>query len=323
MPKSNLANLANESSADVAQEFPLEALAALTTFEVALEARGAKETTRRYLTACKSLVAARGAAPLHETNWRDAQRCLSALHASGIAPRTLATTLSAWKTWFRVLARHDARFKPDAFDAVRVPKPPKRLPSALTETEMTRLLDGEFKPAAEEWRERDQAMFEVLYGCGLRVSELTGLNVSDINLPSREIRVYGKGRKERVLPLPAQAHAALDAWLQVRSQRTANASEIAIFVGTRGARIAATSVRKILAVRASLQGVSSHVHPHRLRHSFASHVLQSSRDLRAVQELMGHASIASTQVYTHLDFQHLAKVYDDAHPRASRANKKK
>ncbi len=299
---------------------------ALRLFERTLVARGAAETTRRYLLACKTLASDRRNAALHETTWRDAQRCLATLHAQGLAPRTLATTLSAWKTWFRVLARHDSRFHADAFDAVRVPKPPKRLPSALTETEMAQLLspasvsDSAYEP---QWQVRDNAMFELLYGCGLRVSEMVGLNLESIDLASKEIRVYGKGRKERVLPLGAKALEAIVAWLPARSDhllRTATVPHNAMFVGSRGARIAATSVRRALSQTAIERGITSHVHPHRLRHSFASHVLQSSRDLRAVQELMGHASIASTQVYTHLDFQHLASVYDQAHPRARKKN---
>ncbi|MGL5003306.1 MAG: tyrosine-type recombinase/integrase, partial [Casimicrobium sp.] len=194
---------------------------------------------------------------------------------------------------------------------------------ALTESEMTQLLADSPQQSESEWRVRDQAMFEMLYGCGVRVSELIGLNLEHVDLAGGEIRVYGTGRKERVLPLGAKALDALREWLPIRSAHLgAQSTETAVFIGTRGARVAAPVVRRALASTAQQQGIASHVHPHRLRHSFASHVLQSSRDLRAVQELMGHASIASTQVYTHLDFQHLAKVYDDAHPRAGRSKKK-
>jgi integrase/recombinase XerC len=308
-------------------EFGEDTAAALQLFQSALLARGAPETTRRYLLACKTLARERLNKTLFETRSQDAQRVLASLHAQGIAPRTLATTLSAWKTWFRVLARHDARYRPDAFDAVRVPKPPKRLPNALTESEMKQLLDADVKRENEvsEWRERDSAMFELLYGCGLRVSELAGLNLEHVDIAAGEVRVYGKGRKERVLPLGAKAREAITAWLLIRVQHVAiNAVEgtTALFIGTRGGRIATTVVRRVLANQSIEAGINSHVHPHRLRHSFASHVLQSSRDLRAVQELMGHASIASTQVYTHLDFKHLAAVYDDAHPRASKKKTK-
>jgi len=163
---------------------------------------------------------------------------------------------------------------------------------------------------------RDQAMFEVLYGCGIRIGELVGLDVRDADLDRGEMRVFGKGRKERVVPLGAPACTAIRKWLDLRSSLVTGVGLPALFVGARGERISPPVVRRALKLRALQQGISSHVYPHRLRHSFASHVLQSSQDLRAVQELMGHASIASTQVYTHLDFQHLAKVYDQAHPRA-------
>ncbi len=305
----------------------VEALDAIERFERALHARGSATTTRRYLGACKTLAISRADAPLYQTDWRDAQRLLATLNAQGMAARSLATTLSAWKSWFRILARDDDRYRADAFDAVRVPKPPKRLPAALTEAEMTQLLGSRASDAPQPedaWALRDHAMFEVLYGCGVRVSELAGLNLSQVDLAASEIRVFGKGRKERVLPLGRQAHTALAAWIAERNQTLAahpSSLEPAVFIGVRGGRVATTVIRRVLAAKAVAHGISTHVHPHRLRHSFASHVLQASRDLRAVQELMGHASIASTQVYTHLDFQHLASVYDQAHPRAHKTKK--
>jgi integrase/recombinase XerC len=323
LAKNEMALPSNESAfPSDAAAVPPETIEALRLFESELLARGAPETTRRYLAACRTLASARGSDPLATTTWRDAQRALASLHAQGIAPRTLATTLSAWKTWFRVLARHDARFKADAFDSVRVPKPPRRLPSALTESEMTQLLDAQTNDTESEWRDRDRAMFELLYGCGMRVSELAGLNVEHIDFAANEVRAYGKGRKERLLPMGGKARDALQAWMPIRATKLAGRDENALFIGARGGRIATTAVRRALSAAATNAGIASHVHPHRLRHSFASHVLQSSRDLRAVQELMGHASIASTQVYAHLDFQHLASVYDDAHPRARNVKKK-
>ncbi len=165
-------------------------------------------------------------------------------------------------------------------------------------------------------------MFEVLYGCGVRIGEMIGLDIADLDLANGEIRVFGKGRKERVVPIGAPAVAAIEAWLDERSRKLGQVHGAALFMGERGERISAPVVRRALKARALERGISSHVYPHRLRHSFASHVLQSSGDLRAVQELMGHASIASTQVYTHLDFQHLAKVYDQAHPRARKKSAK-
>jgi integrase/recombinase XerC len=189
----------------------------------------------------------------------------------------------------------------------------------LTESEAMRLVDAPAsaaEPHSPAIAARDQAMFEVLYGCGIRIGELVGLDVRDADLDRGEMRVFGKGRKERVVPLGAPACTAIRKWLDLRSSLVTEVGLPALFVGARGERISPPVVRRALKLRALQQGISSHVYPHRLRHSFASHVLQSSQDLRAVQELMGHASIASTQVYTHLDFQHLAKVYDQAHPRA-------
>jgi integrase/recombinase XerC len=164
---------------------------------------------------------------------------------------------------------------------------------------------------------RDRALFELAYSCGLRVSELTGLDVGSVDASSGEARVTGKGSKTRIVPVGAPALEALARWLPVR-ERLAAAGERALFVGRTGRRLSPREVQRRIKGRAALAGIGVDVHPHMLRHSFASHVLQSSGDLRAVQEMLGHASIASTQVYTHLDFQHLAKVYDAAHPRARR-----
>ena len=293
---------------------------ALNRFAQSLKARGSPQTEARYVRACESLIAAADTALLHQLKRYDIQRALAKLHARGLAPRTLAVTLSAWRSWFRYLTKTDASINPAVFTGLKAPKAPKRLPNALTETEAVRLVtplatpqdNGQMSSALA----RDQAMFEVLYGCGIRIGELIGLDVGDIDLANGEIRVFGKGRKERVVPLGAPACRAISAWLEERSRNNDNGPEVALFLGARGERISAPVVRRALKSRALERGISSHVYPHRLRHSFASHVLQSSGDLRAVQELMGHASIASTQVYTHLDFQHLAKVYDQAHPRA-------
>lgn len=331
MPNADSTRLASRLTAEQRDQVnaapPAETAEALASFKRVLEARGAAETTRRYLAACEHLIRFLDRRPLFEVQVRDAQRCLAQMHASGVAPRTLATSLSAWKSWVRTLARTDQRFRADVFDSVRVPKPPKRLPNALSEPEMATLLHTDAAgPGStnDDSDVRDRAMFELLYGCGLRVSELVGLDLDDIDLASGEVRVYGKGRKERIVPMGRLARQALQAWLLAREtffNTAAGTDSRAVFLGARGGRVAATVIRKALAQTAMQRGIPSHVHPHRLRHSFASHVLQSSRDLRAVQELMGHASIASTQVYTHLDFQHLSAVYDDAHPRARRSKK--
>ena len=289
---------------------------ALDRFAQSLKARGSPQTEARYVRACESLIDAADTTPLHQLKRHDIQRALAKLHAGGLAPRTLSVTLSAWRSWFRYLAKTDASVSPTVFTGLKAPKAPKRLPNALTETEAVHLVMPPDAEKTSSTSARDQAMFEVLYGCGIRIGELIGLDVTDVDLANGEIRVFGKGRKERVVPLGAPACSAITSWLDERARSLVSAPEIALFLGVHGERISAPVVRRTLKLRALERGISSHVYPHRLRHSFASHVLQSSGDLRAVQELMGHASIASTQVYTHLDFQHLAKVYDQAHPRA-------
>ena len=300
--------------------------AALTAFGESLAARGSPQTQARYLRACESLISAAGDTPLAQIKRHDLQRALAQLHGQGLSPRTLAVTLSAWRAWFRYLNKTEAAFSSTVFVGIKAPKAAKRLPNALTETEAVQLVTAPVNPAAHQspWIvARDQAMFEVLYSCGIRVGELVGIDLADIDLANHELRVFGKGRKERLVPLGAPACAALRAWLAERGAGVPVLAATAVFLGARGERIAAPVVRKALKIRALQQGISSNVYPHRLRHSFASHLLQSSGDLRAVQELMGHASIASTQVYTHLNFQHLAKVYDEAHPRARAREPKK
>ena len=221
---------------------------------------------------------------------------------------------------------------------MRAPRAPKPLPKALGVDEAMRLAEHD-NPEADPWLEaRDAAMVELLYGCGLRVAELTGLDVcaSDealrqgrgwVDLQAAEVQVQGKGRKRRTVPLGRAALAALDHWLSLRTQIAGmlsapapgiSSQALALFPGRHGTRLSAQSVWHRLKRRSLQAGLATPVHPHMLRHSFASHVLQSSGDLRAVQELLGHASITTTQVYTRLDFQHLAKAYDAAHPRAKR-----
>ena len=303
----------------------MDSRAALDAFAESLKARGSAQTEARYIRACESLIEAANATPLAQLTRHDIQRALAKLHGKGWSPRTLAVTLSAWRAWFRYLGKTSAEFSPAVFTGIKAPKAPKRLPNALSEAEAVRLVTapeqtGTAVSPTSYVAARDQAMFEVLYGCGIRVGELVGLDVGDVDLANTEMRVFGKGRKERIVPLGEPSRVALRAWLDERNAHAVIAGEAggALFLGARGERISAPVVRKALKARALQQGITSNVYPHRLRHSFASHVLQGSGDLRAVQELMGHASIASTQVYTHLDFQHLAKVYDQAHPRARR-----
>lgn len=293
--------------------------ALLVAFSESLGARGSPQTQARYLRACESLLEVVGVLSLAQVKRFDIQRALAKLHASGLSPRTLAVTLSAWRAWFRYLSKTDASICVAVFTGIKAPKAGKRLPNALTEVEAVRLVTPptEVDATKSAWvMARDQAMFEALYGCGIRIGELIGVDLADLDLANRDMRVFGKGRKERIVPLGRPACSAMQAWLRQRADGVVGSHPTAVFLGARGERITAPVVRKALKARALQQGITSKVYPHRLRHSFASHLLQSSGDLRAVQELMGHASIASTQVYTHLDFQHLAKVYDEAHPRA-------
>ncbi|WP_291995200.1 tyrosine recombinase XerC [Candidatus Accumulibacter sp. ACC003] len=242
------------------------------------------------------------------------RRFVAQLHGRGLGGRSLGRTLSAWRGFYRWLGqRGTVTLNP--VDGVRPPKSPKALPKALSPDEASRLLD-----AADDnvLAIRDQAIFELFYSSGLRLAELAALDLACLeDLLAGEVRVIGKRRKLRIVPVGSKAREAVAVWAAQRPQLAA-AGELALFVGRRGKRLGVRMIQLRLARRGLTQGLPARVHPHMLRHSFASHVLQSSGDLRAVQEMLGHASIASTQVYTHLDFQHLAAVYDQAHPRAKR-----
>ena len=242
----------------------------------------------------------------------DIRRLVAQLHGAGLGGRSIGRRLSAWRGFFRWLVRHRGLASNPA-ESIRPPRSPSRLPAALTPDQAAALLDAEPDDALEI---RDRAMFELFYSSGLRLSELAALDIDvGVDPAAREVTVTGKRGKTRCVPVGDKAMAALAAW---RAHRDALAAtgEPALFVGQRGHRLSVRSIEARLARWARRCGVGIGVHPHMLRHSFASHLLQSSGDLRAVQELLGHASIRSTQVYTHLDFQHLARVYDAAHPRA-------
>ena len=241
----------------------------------------------------------------------DVRRFIAMLHAKGASPRTLALTLSAWRGYFRWLVRHRG-LRANPVLGIRAPRAARPLPKALSVEAAQRLLDSpENHPPLMA---QDQAMFELLYSSGLRVGELVALDLND-DPEKGEVTVTGKGSKTRTVPVGAKARDALRRWLSLRG-KVAVRDERALFVGARGKRISPSGVWQRLTRWARRRGLAEHVHPHMLRHSFASHMLQSSQDLRAVQEMLGHASISTTQVYTHLDFQALAKVYDAAHPRA-------
>lgn len=246
-----------------------------------------------------------------------------------LGPRSMALHLSVWRGLYRWLGA-ERLVELNPFDGLRAPKAGRPLPKALSVDDAVQLASFSADkaeaaaPVDARLEARDRCMVELLYGCGLRVSELVGMDVQAsasslgwIDLAGAEATVLGKGSKRRSLPIGAAAIEALKKWLSVRAQ-LAHADEAALLVGLRGARMGASQIRASLKARALAADMPTHVHPHMLRHSFASHILQSSADLRAVQELLGHAHITTTQIYTQLDFQHLTKIYDAAHPRAKK-----
>ncbi len=234
-------------------------------------------------------------------------------HRQGLSAKSLQRRLAALRAFYRYLKR-EGQVDGNPATGVRAPKVERKLPATLDVDQMTQLLE---LPGGDPLALRDQAMMELLYSSGLRLAELVSLDLADLDLQDAMLEVTGKGGKTRRLPVGSKALEAIRRWLRARPSLAA-ADEQALFVSRRGRRLSPRSVQSRLAKRALEQGSPRHVHPHLLRHSFASHLLESSGDLRAVQELLGHANISTTQIYTHLDFQHLAQVYDQAHPRARR-----
>ncbi len=233
-------------------------------------------------------------------------------HAAGMAPRSIQRRLSAVRTFYEFLMREQVCSTNPAHE-VRAPKSKKRLPTTLDTDQMGRLL--QFR-TDDTLSTRDKAILELFYSSGLRLSELTGLDIPAVDLNDRTVRVDGKGGKTRILPIGRYAVDALRRWLLERAALPAN--DAAVFIGKGGRRLTPRAVQLRVDTWARRTGLPVRVHPHMLRHSFATHLLESSSDLRGVQELLGHSDISTTQIYTHLDFQHLAKVYDAAHPRARR-----
>jgi integrase/recombinase XerC len=249
-------------------------------------------------------------------------------HAGGLGPRSIQRRLSAVRSFYNFLLRERAagaaaaagarsRVSGNPAQGVRAPKAPRRLPRTLDADQMARLLKIPPAAAGDRLTARDRAIMELLYSSGLRLAELTGLELGSIDLKDRLVRVLGKGRKARIVPVGRQAVQALREWLAARPG-LAHREESALFVGRNGRRLGARAVQARIAGWARRQGLNVPVHPHLFRHSFASHLLESSGELRGVQELLGHADISTTQIYTHLDFQHLARIYDATHPRARR-----
>ena len=257
-----------------------------------------------------------GAARLDSLDSAQVRRSIARLHAKGLSPRALANMLSAWRGLYHWLVRQKG-YASNPCQGVKAAKSPRTLPKALSVEAAQRLLEAAPEGAVE--LVRDHAILELMYSSGLRRAELLSLDWGDGRLDLNEglVTVTGKGSKTRTIPVGARAREALAAWLAVRAQ-LAGPGEKALFVGARGRRISGSTLAVRLDLWAQARGAEGHIHPHMLRHSFASHLLESSQDLRAVQELLGHSNIGTTQIYTHLDFQHLAAIYDKAHPRAKK-----
>ena len=298
---------------------------------VRVEKRLAERTLALYSLDLEKLAqfAAQSGVALTAVGNHHVRRWVAQMHAGGRSGRGIALILSGWRGFYAWLGR-EGLISANPVQDVRAPKQPRPLPKALGVDEAVQLADHADE-ADDPWLDaRDAAMVELLYGGGLRVGELIGLDVAPsdaalragrgwIDLLGAEVQVQGKGDKRRTVPVGRGALQALQQWLAVRDQVAAQPQAAqALFIGRRGTRLTAQSVWQRLKRRSLRAGLATPVHPHMLRHSFASHVLQSSGDLRAVQELLGHANIGTTQVYTRLDFQHLAKAYDAAHPRARR-----
>ena len=290
-----------------------ELLAAAFIHHLAYERRLSALTSQNYARDIRVLLKQLNQDNLEKVQSANIRQVIAQLHGKGLSGRSLARMLSAWRSFYRYLIR-DHHYQHNPCVGLRVPKSAQKLPNVLSPDEAARLLSF---PADNTLMLRDSAMFELFYSSGLRLAELTQLKPADISFAEGTVKVLGKGGKARIVPVGAQATQALKAWLEQRSL-IIKPDVTALFLSQHGNAISARTVSHRLKSRGRSQGIHQNVHPHILRHSFASHLLQSSGDLRAVQEMLGHAHITSTQVYTHLDFQHLTKVYDAAHPRAKK-----
>lgn len=268
-------------------------------------------TCENYARDIRTLMDLAGGTALQDLRTAHVRRFIATLHGRGIGGKSIARMLSAWRGFFSFLARrHGLDNNPCV--GMRPPKSAKSLPQALSPEQASKLVEiADDDPLAL----RDRAILELFYSSGLRLAELVTLNLDGLDLHEGTVTVTGKGAKTRIVPVGSHAIAAIRAWLPQR-ELLKSPVENGLFVGRNGKRLTPRAVQYRLKQWAIRQGIAGSVHPHVLRHSFATHVLQSSGDLRAVQEMLGHANISTTQVYTHLDFQHLAKVYDQAHPRA-------
>ena len=274
------------------------------------------DATRRDLQRFRTFIESESAEETVTVDTHRIRGFVAALNLEGMSARTIARKLSSVRGFFEhLVASGTLTHNPAA--GVRAPKMVRRLPKALDPDQTAQLLDG--SPNRSVIERRDVAMAELLYGSGLRLAELVDANIGDVDLQGKLIRVTGKGQRDRIVPLSEQSISSLKTWLATRPSTPSTAP---LFTGRREARISPRTVQARLKKMANTSILNDGVHPHMLRHSFASHVLESSGDLRAVQELLGHVNLSTTQIYTHVDFQHLAKVYDAAHPRAHRTTDK-
>ena len=256
---------------------------------------------------------------LHSLQNIHIRRFIASLHSKGLGGKSIARMLSSWRGFFEFLVNRKG-YIANPVIGLRAPKSPKALPQVLSIEQAVKLVDISDNAVLSV---RDHAILELFYSSGLRLSEVVNLNIDGLDFTEGTVIVTGKGNKTRIVPMGAHAMQAIQQWLQVRvnyakNDATSNAASKAVFIGLQGRRVGARNIQLRLKEWSIKQSINSSVHPHMLRHSFASHVLQSSGDLRAVQEMLGHANISTTQIYTHLDFQHLSKTYDAAHPRAKK-----
>ncbi len=279
---------------------------------LAAERQLSPHTLKAYQRDLENLIRLTAGKPLPELTVSDIRSAIVKLRSQSLSASSVARQLSSWRGFYAFACRR-LGYAGNPCLGLRPPKAAKSLPDILSPDTCAQLLDH--ATGDDALAVRDHAMFELFYSSGLRLAELVGLDLDDVNLQIGEARVTGKGNKTRIVPVGQHALAALGAWLPKR-QTLVHDNTRALFISQRGARLTPRSVQLRLNRRGLQAGLSQHLHPHMLRHAFATHVLQSSGDLRAVQEMLGHASISTTQVYTHLDWQHLAKVYDQTHPRA-------
>ncbi|NEX19448.1 tyrosine recombinase XerC [Thiorhodococcus mannitoliphagus] len=287
---------------------------------LAHERRLSDHTTKNYRRDLERVAAwgsEHGSASLDRLDEQAVRQYVAWRHRNGASGKTLQRELSSLRSYYRWLLREDRATANPAI-GVRAPKSPRKLPATLEADQLCALLE---RTEDDPLVIRDTAMIELFYSSGLRLAELISVNLGDIDMADGELSVVGKGAKTRRVPVGRKARAAIDRWLKVRGL-LATIGEPALFVSSRGRRIHPRTVQQRLTHWAEQQGAGQGLHPHQLRHSFATHLLESSGDLRAVQELLGHADIGTTQIYTHLDFQHLAQVYDQAHPRARKQSKR-